>query len=627
MELEEYRAKKNTLENLLQNLANLSEETQQKNLARSLREDVVNLNNEGFSLLVVGEFSSGKSTAINAMLGHKILRATSQPTTAVISKIVYGETPAYIVHNKDGKVKEISAEEYATKVAPKESRYENDRKGLQNYMTELAKIDYVEIHYPLDFCKNQVDIVDTPGVNDISQERMEITYNYLRKADAIIMLLKADQLFSASEFGFLKEHVFSQQIRDIFFLINRKDVLTKEEEPRVVQHAKEKIAERLADASIEVKVHLVSALQALIWRELEHGEALSPKKMLKRPQSLEVTGYPQFEQDLGHFLSVEKGTIKLRKYIRRAEVISMQLLEDTQKRLVLAACSTEEIRAQAKIMKRELKRAREGVERIVKVMRRNFQAGETEIENICLMQKETFLQGVAKAMNHAEAEEKAIRNAAEYAFNEHGKILINKITAKQREIQNETLEEAARGMHRIWEDMELAQLGKNVSIDKENGTEWLPATTGNTKMMSKTRAQIGLFAGAFAIADFMSGGLISGVLFFSGIAAWAFGLFDGEQPDPLIKYQHEIRKATQKRYDAMYKSILKSYKKAAEEEAIRVQEFADERLEDMETQFKAILEERESQEQSREKTEHALHARIEVITALRQKIQVLEGRG
>ena len=60
---------------------------------KNITEAKKNINNESFQLVVVGEFSRGKSTFINSLLGKRILPASINPTTAVLSTLVYGKIP------------------------------------------------------------------------------------------------------------------------------------------------------------------------------------------------------------------------------------------------------------------------------------------------------------------------------------------------------------------------------------------------------------------------------------------------------------------------------------------------------------------------------------------------------
>lgn len=56
------------------------------------------LMNDTFKVTVIGNFKSGKSTLINALLGQEILPANALPTTAVITEIKYGEKPKAVLH-------------------------------------------------------------------------------------------------------------------------------------------------------------------------------------------------------------------------------------------------------------------------------------------------------------------------------------------------------------------------------------------------------------------------------------------------------------------------------------------------------------------------------------------------
>ena len=255
-----------------------------------------------FRILVLGEFSRGKSTFINALLGCRLLPASKNPTTAVISKIVYGETPEYIVHYKSGETKSISEDEFRDIKAPSEvdalisGRLKDKIKPIVKRQEKLDDIDYVEIRYPLPLCKNNVEVVDTPGTNDLNVERVNITYNYLRKADVVILVLWATQLLSKSELDFLREQVIGDQVNKISIVINGKDQCkTLDEEARVIQFVHDHLA---SVGSNDIKVFLLSSKEALAWKRKENGEELprSTKKWL--PDSLESTGFMEFEQAL-----------------------------------------------------------------------------------------------------------------------------------------------------------------------------------------------------------------------------------------------------------------------------------------------------------------------------------------
>ena len=72
-----------------------------RNVLDSLNETSQQLGDDMLRVLVMGKFSSGKSTFLNAMMGQKLLPAQPTPTTAVIGEICYGEKPEAILYPKD----------------------------------------------------------------------------------------------------------------------------------------------------------------------------------------------------------------------------------------------------------------------------------------------------------------------------------------------------------------------------------------------------------------------------------------------------------------------------------------------------------------------------------------------
>ena len=60
---------------------------------KQLKELTVFLEKENFTVVVLGEFSRGKSTFINALLGKSLLPMDVLPETAVLSALLYGDEP------------------------------------------------------------------------------------------------------------------------------------------------------------------------------------------------------------------------------------------------------------------------------------------------------------------------------------------------------------------------------------------------------------------------------------------------------------------------------------------------------------------------------------------------------
>jgi small GTP-binding protein len=152
----------------------------------TLKESLQQLD-EFFLLVVVGEFNSGKSAFINALLGQEILKEGVTPTTTQINILHYGETQH----------KEVVSEHLHVLTAP------------VKMLTEVS-------------------IVDTPGTNAIIREHELITTQFVPRADLVLFITSADRPFTESE------RIFLEQIRDwgkkVVVIINKIDILQSEED-------------------------------------------------------------------------------------------------------------------------------------------------------------------------------------------------------------------------------------------------------------------------------------------------------------------------------------------------------------------------------------------------------------
>lgn len=139
-------------------------------------------------IVVVGEVKRGKSTFINALLGHRnLVPVGDNITTSTVFKVHYDQSPGYRVH--------------FTKESGKEPLFIdiNDKKSIENYGTEIgnpgnfAEVDYIEAGVNSEVLKSGVVLIDTPGLGGIYKHHKEITYTYIPRADAVFFVLASDQ--------------------------------------------------------------------------------------------------------------------------------------------------------------------------------------------------------------------------------------------------------------------------------------------------------------------------------------------------------------------------------------------------------------------------------------------------
>ncbi|KAI4340219.1 hypothetical protein MLD38_025079 [Melastoma candidum] len=171
--------------NVIQMAAPLMEEV-------SLLIDAVAQIDEPFMLVIVGEFNSGKSTFINALLGNRYLKEGVVPTTNEITFLRYAESDA------TGK-----------------ERCERHPDG--QYICYLHA----------SILKEMV-IVDTPGTNVILQRQQRLTEEFVPRADLLLFVISADRPLTESEVDFLR---YTQKWKKkVVFVLNKSDIYQNDRE-------------------------------------------------------------------------------------------------------------------------------------------------------------------------------------------------------------------------------------------------------------------------------------------------------------------------------------------------------------------------------------------------------------
>jgi small GTP-binding protein len=135
-----------------------------------------------FLLVIAGEFNSGKSSFINALLGEQVLPEGVTPTTDRINLLRWG--PSVSEHAREA------------------------------YLLERT--------HPAEVLR-ELNIVDTPGTNAVVRRHEELTRDFVPRSDLVLFVTSADRPFTESERQFL------EQIRawgkKIVLIINKADIL------------------------------------------------------------------------------------------------------------------------------------------------------------------------------------------------------------------------------------------------------------------------------------------------------------------------------------------------------------------------------------------------------------------
>jgi predicted GTPase len=146
------------VDEIAQRLAALELDAAARKALAAAREQIA----QPFLLVVVGEFNTGKSSFINALLGRRLLDEGMTPTTSQVAIVRHGEVV---------------------------SRHER----LDGVIEATAPSELLRL----------VAIVDTPGTNAVLREHEALTRDFLPRADLVVFLTAADRPYSESERAFL----------------------------------------------------------------------------------------------------------------------------------------------------------------------------------------------------------------------------------------------------------------------------------------------------------------------------------------------------------------------------------------------------------------------------------------
>lgn len=206
-------------------------------------------------LAVLGQFNRGKSTFVNALIGHKLLPASVLPVTSVPTLIAHG-------HELSLKVKFLTKKNNLLI----ESSKERITEALLTYVAEENNpknqlcVEYVELKIPSPLLENGTVLIDTPGIGSSYIHNTKTTIDLLHECDAALFLLSADTPLTHTEIEFIREA--KRHIKKIFLILNKVDLLS----PQEISSVREFIGRQLStqpDLRENLKIFNVSSSLAV----------------------------------------------------------------------------------------------------------------------------------------------------------------------------------------------------------------------------------------------------------------------------------------------------------------------------------------------------------------------------
>ncbi|MBT2389158.1 dynamin family protein [Streptomyces sp. ISL-1] len=231
------------------------------------------MDSDAFHVMVVGDFNRGKSTFVNALLGAKVLPVKATPATAVITEVRFGESPAARLWREGSAEPEIVHTDELTALITVNSKEPDQRNPFV----------MAEVTWPLELCRHNVVLVDSPGLND-DVNRDQITFAQLLKADAVIFLQHAIAPMSISESDFLRDYL---DAHDPFFVFTYFDAIEEAERDDVVAGARQRIIGLRGDDRDESRFFFVDAKSALRARVADDAGRYADSGVADLEQALE----------------------------------------------------------------------------------------------------------------------------------------------------------------------------------------------------------------------------------------------------------------------------------------------------------------------------------------------------
>jgi GTP-binding protein EngB required for normal cell division len=297
MDLRDYEQTKFALAEILRGLSRLIPDhhaewrEHMRDLFRRLAED-------RFNLVLVGRFSRGKTSLMNAILGTDRLPTGIAPLTSVITTVTYGSKEQVVL-------------KYDNRILDKEVPIGS----LPQYITQqgnpgnVQRIKTAEVQLPSEILRRGFYFVDTPGLGSVIIENTLTTESFLPEADAFILVTSYEGPLSEEEMRFFRAG--SSAGRRIFVVLNKHDTVSVENRAAGLAFVREQLQPLFRRSPPQI--FSVSSLEGL---EAKRSGDIS---------RLATSGIPELEKELLGFLLTEKASEFLLRMCERIREFLQQM--------------------------------------------------------------------------------------------------------------------------------------------------------------------------------------------------------------------------------------------------------------------------------------------------------------
>lgn len=203
-----------------------------KELSDELLKALRKAERDSFAVAVAGEFSRGKSTFINRLIGQDILPVGDLPTTCALTRVRYSKTPKLAVFSEKGqKISERPLKEQSWYDLVADNFGESDE--FNGTVAAGADVPWL--------LENGIELYDTPGAGDLRDERLNVIEDALIGCDGAVITVDANAPLSLSEKLFIEERLISRKIPFLMLIITKLDRINMKERAGVIRYIIKKL--------------------------------------------------------------------------------------------------------------------------------------------------------------------------------------------------------------------------------------------------------------------------------------------------------------------------------------------------------------------------------------------------
>jgi len=212
-------------------LADLAQELGAEPVTEEARELAVRVSEGRFYVACIGQFKRGKSTLLNALVGHEVVPTGFVPVTAVPTVIRFGDQPHARVRMRDGAWRDVELTD------------------LKEFVTEELNpenkkaVDGAEVFVPSPLLSSGMCFVDTPGLGSVFTGNTATTQAFIPHIDAALVVVGADPPIAGEELALVES--IGTQVQNLILVINKADRTSDPERAAAAKFTRQVLEKRL----------------------------------------------------------------------------------------------------------------------------------------------------------------------------------------------------------------------------------------------------------------------------------------------------------------------------------------------------------------------------------------------